>query len=118
MMRFFSSKRERRLWLWTLVVVATIYSTLGLAARLVGVLTDRGLIDQVFVLGFALVLVTILTQGLKTRPRNFEIAIGLGFLAAALMVPVRMGIPAVERTHLIEYGIVAKVIQSQTEIPE
>ena len=32
----FASKRERRLWAWTLAVVATIYSTLGLARTLAG----------------------------------------------------------------------------------
>ena len=32
----FSSERERRLWFWTLAVVAAIYSTLGLAATLEG----------------------------------------------------------------------------------
>lgn len=106
----FSSKRERRLWIWTLIVVVAIYSTLGLAAQLVGSLRDRGLIDTLFVFGFLLVLATIFTQGLKTRPGGLEIAVALGVAAAYLMVFVRMAIPAVERTHLVEYGIVAVFI--------
>ena len=52
---FFSSRRERRLWGWTLAVVAAIYSTLGLAATLAGFLRNRGLLDDLFVLGLILI---------------------------------------------------------------
>ena len=109
-MNLFTSDRERRLWLWTLAVVVAIYATLGLAATLAGVLRDRGLIDAFFILGALAVAATILTQGLKTRPGGAEIGIALGVAAAYLMVFVRMGIPAAERTHLIEYGVVAVFI--------
>jgi hypothetical protein len=109
-MSLFTSDRERRLWVWTLAVVVAIYSTLGLAATLVGALQNRGLIDAVFVLGFFLVLATIVTQGLKTRPSGAEIGVVLGVVAVYLMVFVRMGIPVEERTHLIEYGVMAVFI--------
>ncbi len=107
---FFSSKRERRLWAWTLAVVIAIYSTLGLAATLARVLRDRGLIDAVFVFCFLLVLAAIVTKGLKTRPGGAEICVALGVVAAYVMVFVRMAIPVAERTHLIEYGVVAVFI--------
>lgn len=110
-MSVFSSDRERRLWMWTLAVVTAIYSTLGLAATLAGALRVRGLIEVVFVLGFLLVLTTIVTHGLKTRPRGAELGVALGVAAAYLMVFVRMAIPAEERTHLIEYGVVAVFIR-------
>ncbi|MCP4423975.1 MAG: VanZ family protein [Chloroflexi bacterium] len=106
----FTSVRERRLWLWTLAVVAAIYSTLGLASRLAGALRNRGLIDEFFFFCFLLVLAAILTQGLKTRPRGIEIGVGLGVAAAYLFVFARMAIPAAERTHLIEYSVVALLI--------
>lgn len=109
-MTIFSSERERRLWLWVLAVVVAIYSTLGLAGTLVGLLRDRDLLDGSFVFAAILVLVTIVTQGLKTRPGGVEIAIALGIAAAYIMVFVRMGIPAEERTHLIEYGVVAVLV--------
>ena len=109
-MSLFTSTRERRLWLWTLAVVVAIYSTLGLAATLVGVLRDRGLIDIVFIFGFLLILATIVMQGLKTRVRGAEITVMLGVAAVYLMVFVRMVISVVERTHLIEYGVVAVFI--------
>lgn len=103
----FTSKRERRLWAWTLAVVIAIYSTLGLAATLAGVLRERGKLDLIFVLCFFLVMITIITQGLKKRPGGTEIGVAIGIIAVYLLVFVRMGIPVVERTHLIEYGVVA-----------
>jgi len=106
----FSSDRERRLWRWTLAVVVAIYSTLGLAATLVWALRDRGLVDSFFFFCFLLVGATILTQGLKTRPGGAEIGVALGVAAAYLLVFARMSIPAAERTHLIEYGVVAVFI--------
>ncbi|MDH3603415.1 MAG: hypothetical protein OEU26_27700 [Candidatus Tectomicrobia bacterium] len=109
-MSLFTSDRERHLWFWTLAVVVAIYSTLGRAATLAGAFRDRGLIDAVFGFGFFLVLATIMTQGLKTRPGGAEIGVALGVAAAYLMVFVRMAIPAAERTHLIEYGVMAVFI--------
>ncbi len=103
---FFSSRRERRLWGWTLAVVAAIYSTLGLAATLAGFLRNRGLLDDLFVLGLILIGAAILAQGLTWRPRGIEIVVALGIVATYLLVFARMAIPE-ERTHLIEYGVVA-----------
>jgi len=105
----FTSARERRLWVWTLAVVAAIYSTLGLARTLAGELRNRDLLDAAFVVGALLVGVTIVTLALQTRPGGTEIGVALGVAAAYLMVFIRMGIPE-ERTHLIEYGIVAAFI--------
>ena len=107
---YFSSERERRLWLWALAVVVAIYSTLGLAGTLGGLLRDRDLLDGFFVFAAILVLVTIVTQGLKARPGGVEIATALGVAAVYIMVFVRMGIPEEERTHLIEYGVVAALV--------
>ena len=108
-MLLFTSRRERNLWLWTLAVVVAIYSTLGLAWTLSGLLRDWGLLNGAFVLGFLLVLATILTQGLKTRLSGVELAVALGIVATYLMAFVRMALPE-ERTHLIEYGVVAVFI--------
>ncbi len=111
-MAFFSSDRERRLWVWTAVVVIAIFSTLGLAATLAGVLREEGLLAAAFALGALLVLATVVTQGLKVRPGRVEIGVALGVAAAYLLVIVRMAIPAVERTHLVEYGVVGLFIHA------
>ena len=68
----FSSTRERRLWVWVLAVVVAIYSTLGLAAKLVRLVPDERLIGNLMVFCFFLFLVTILTQGLKRRRKLGE----------------------------------------------
>lgn len=104
----FSSDRERRLWIWTLAVVVAIYSTLGLASTLAELLYHQGLSAVVFLTCMALVGLTVLTQGLKTRPRGVEIGVGLGVAVVYLMVFFRVTMP--ERSHLIEYGVVAVFI--------
>ena len=106
---WFASDRERRLWAWTAAVVVAIYSTLGLARTLAGVLRDEGLLVAAFGLGLFLVGGTVLVMGLRRRPGGLEIGVGLGVATAYYMVLVRMALPE-ERTHLIEYGVVAVLI--------
>jgi len=108
-MSFFSSNRERRLWVWTAVVVAAIYSTLGLARTLTDKLGNDFFDVWLFLLGCILVLLTVITQGLKVRPGGAEIAVALGVAAAYLLILVRMS-AATERSHLVEYGVVAVFI--------
>ena len=111
-MTLFSSKRERRLWLWVLVVMLAIYATLGLAQTLAETLRERGLLDisiGLFLLCMFLVAVTVVTQGLKVRPGGAEVAVGVGVAAAYLLVFTRMTVPT-ERSHLIEYGVVGVLI--------
>lgn len=103
----FASDRERRLWAWTLAVVVAIYATLGLASTLAGALSD-GQAAVGFLIAMFLVGLSILTQGLKTRPGGVEIGVALGIAVVYLMVFFRMAIP--ERSHLIEYGVVAVFI--------
>ena len=105
----FTSNRERRLWIWTLAVVTAIYSTLGLARTLAGWLREEGILVASFALGMVLVGATILVIGLRRRPGAAEIGIALGIAASYYMVLVRMTLPE-ERTHLIEYGVVALFI--------
>lgn len=104
----FSTDRERRLWIWTLVVVVTIYATLGLASQLAQLLYNQGLSAAVLLFCMGLIGLMVLTQGLRTRPRGMEIGIGLGIASVYLMVFLRLTIP--ERSHLIEYSVVAVLI--------
>ena len=108
-MFLFSSRRERRLWIWTALVVAAIYSTLGLARTLTEQLGNDFFSVWLFLLGCVLILLTVITQGLKVRPGGAEIAVALGVAAAYLLILVRMSAPT-ERSHLVEYGVVAVFI--------
>lgn len=105
----FSSKRERRLWTWTLAVVVAIYSTLGLAGTLAGAVS-QDLLAAGVLLCMLLVLATIVTQGLRVRPGGAEIGIALGIAAAYILVFLRMNGAVAERTHLMEYGVVGVFI--------
>lgn len=106
---WFASDRERRLWAWTAAVVVAIYSTLGLARTLAGILREEGLLVAAFGFGMVLVGGTVIVLGLKRRPGGLEIGVALGVATAYYMVLLRMALPE-ERTHLIEYGVVAVLV--------
>ena len=107
----FSSRRERALWACAIAVIVAIYATLGLARSLSGSLGDRGLPEFVFAVGMLLVLVAIVGYGIRARPGRYEIAVGLGVVAAYLLMFARMS-TAAERTHLMEYGVVAILVHA------
>ena len=108
-MSLFTSDRERRLWLWTLVVLAAIYSTLGPATTLVAYLRERNLLRVSSTVILLIVVGVIVWQWVKRRPSLGEIGVALGIAAVYLMAWIRIPIPE-ERTHLIEYSIVAILI--------
>ncbi len=105
----FTSGRERRLWLGTLAVVVAIYSTLGPARTLVDALRERNLLRVSFAVLVLLVVVFVVREWAKTRPGWREIGVGLGVALAYWLTFIRMDNPA-ERTHLVEYGVVAALI--------
>lgn len=106
----FTSRRERRLWLWAAAVVVAIYSTLGLAGSLAEVLRERDLLPAAVFVLMLLTVAAIVGSGLKRRPGRREVWVALGVTAVYAMALVRMGGTVEERTHLMEYGIVAVFI--------
>jgi hypothetical protein len=106
-MSLFTSSRERRLWLWTLAVVAAIYSTLGAAPEMASQLRDLDLLDEAFWLGLYLIPAAILALGLNARPRGVEIGVALGVVAVYIIVINRLTFFAEERSHMVEYSMVA-----------
>ncbi len=93
--------------MWAFVVVVAIYSTLGLAAQLVGLVSEE-ILAGLFLLCLILVVVVVITQGFRIRPGGKEIGIALGVVVVYVLLGVRMAIP--ERSHLMEYGILAMLI--------
>ncbi len=108
-MSAFTSDRERRLWFWAVAVMVAIYSTLGPARTLVDLLRQHNLLRVSFALVLLLVVGAIARRWVKRRLGWGEIGVALGVTLAYLMVWWRMG-SWEERTHLIEYGIVAALI--------
>ena len=84
-MLHFTSHREKRLWIYALTAVVAVYATLGVAQALAAELRDRGLLGVVFGTGLALIVLSIVTQGLRARPRGIEIGVALGIAGVYLI---------------------------------
>jgi VanZ family protein len=108
-MSLFTSTRERRLWLWALAAVTAIYSTLGPAQKLAEFLRERNLLRLSFALALLVVGVPILIRWIKRHPGWREIGVVLGVAVVYGIVFIRVETPE-ERTHLIEYSLVAILI--------
>ncbi len=107
---FVSSVREGRLWLLVVAVVALIWASVAVAGRLVEALDAGGLLPVAFAAGFVLVLAAIALDTLARSPGWRQIGLLVGIAVVFAMVVVRMGIPAAERTHLFEYGLLAVLV--------
>jgi len=108
----FSSNRERRLWIWALAVVVAIYATADLARTLADALRESGLLEltpTMFSVGMLLIGIAFLVQGLRERSRGVEVGFALG-VAAIAVIGFARGIAAAERSHLIEYAVLALII--------
>ncbi len=108
-MNLFTSDRERRLWLWSLVVLAAIYASLGFAGTLVMELRERNLLRISFAALVFVLVVAFAVQWIRKRPGWSEIGVAIGVALAYWLAFIRIENPA-ERTHLLEYGIVAALI--------
>ena len=111
MMSFFSSRRERRLWLALVIVLVGIYATLGNAPEIAAMLRERrSLTGTTFVVCLvALVVISVLF--IRRRPGRAEIAAGAGILIVYLLAWIRIGVATPEeRTHLFEYSLVAALV--------
>ena len=94
-----------------LVVVVAIYSTADLARMLADALRESGLLEltsDMFNVGMLLVGAMILVQGLRERSRGVDVGFALGVVAIAIIGFARR-ISAAERSHLIEYTVLALI---------
>ena len=110
-MPFFSSKRERRLWMALVIVLAAIYATLGQAPAIVAALGE-GILNSVgnnLVFAIIVILVVVPVFFIDKRLAREEIAVGFGILTVYLLAWLRLG-SWEERTHLFEYALVAALI--------
>ena len=109
-MGLFSSRRERRLWLWALAVVALIFGSLGFSGTLADLLADDNIAAVAFGLALLLVAAAILTDGLQSKPTRAEMAVAFGIAAVVLMAFLRLTLA--ERSHLIEFGVLAVFVHA------
>ena len=104
-MSFFKSSREKRLWLYVVMVIIAILSTLAFGRPLQEMLKDQNMQAVIFLTGMILTGTTMIVHGLKVQPDKIELTIWLGLTAVYLMLFLRLGLP--ERSHLIEYSVLA-----------
>lgn len=105
-MSFFTSSREKRLWLYTLLVVLPIVLTLVFSGKLAGLLANEQVQVGVFMICMILIGSAIIIHALHTQPSKTELAIWVGLVAVYLLLFIRVG-NAEHRTHLMEYGVLA-----------
>ncbi len=108
----FTSDRERRLWLWTAAVMAAIYSTLGIAQDIAVELRERNLLRISLAIAFAAIAVAVISTWVRRGPgpREAGVAIAVGFAYLWTLLRLQEDPNWAERTHLVEYGIVAAII--------
>lgn len=105
-MPVFTSSREKRLWLYALSVLVAIILTLVFARPLVRLPNYEEILTPFFWLVMALLGATFIVHGLRSRLSKNEIVIWLGLSGVYLLLFIRLGHPA-ERTHLMEYSVLA-----------
>ena len=104
-MTLFTSKREKQLWLWALIVIVVIFSTLFLGQPLARLFSSQDVRAVIFVIVMILVGTTILIHAIRTKPSNIELTLWIGLVAVYTMFILRLGMP--ERSHLMEYSVLA-----------
>ena len=101
----FTSAREKRLWLFVLLITGAILSTLIIGRPLIELLRDQNLQAIFFLAGMLIIGGTMLLYGLFTKSSAVDLILFIGIGAVYLMLFLRLGLP--ERSHLIEYSVLA-----------
>ena len=104
-MSFFTSPREKRLWLYALVVLFIILLTLFVGRPFLELFESQDVQAALFMMGLLLVVATIGFYGFTLKPSYKELVVWLGFSTVFLLFFLRLGLA--ERSHLIEYCVLA-----------
>lgn len=104
-MPIFKSLKEKRLWLYTLIVFIAIFSSLLIGSPLQRFISDQKVQVAFFSTGMILTGAVVLFHGLKIFTNKIEMVIWVGLATVYLMLIFRVG--TTERSHLIEYSILA-----------
>ncbi|MDJ0644848.1 MAG: VanZ family protein [Flavobacteriaceae bacterium] len=107
-MALFTSKKERRLWLWASLVAIAIVASLVINPFWPGILRGTNIDAGIFLFGMFLVFISILLHGLITKPRGLQPLMILAIAASYMMFFFRLTLA--ERSHLIEYSLLAILV--------
>lgn len=106
---FFTSKKETRLWLLALATLIAIYSTIPFSQPISNFIQRNHLHGAFFLTGLILVGLTITLLGVSQKTTSIQVGTVIGVSTVYLLIFLRLEIPQ-DRTHLIEYGILASLI--------
>lgn len=107
-MPVFTNLREKRYWLYALLVILAIFLTLLLDRPFGHFMRDEHVQAGFFIIGFIGIIITIFLYGLKKRSSPIEWFVWFGMISVYLLLLFRLNAP--ERSHLIEYGVLAVFI--------
>ncbi|WP_445381206.1 VanZ family protein [Robiginitalea sp. IMCC43444] len=104
-MKYFTTSREKKSWLLALLVYGTILSTLFIGTPLSKLLRNQDTQVILFLSGMVLIAISIGLHSFSKRPAKMELTVFFGIVAVYIMFFFRLGAP--ERSHLIEYSVLA-----------
>ncbi|MFT4832552.1 MAG: hypothetical protein ACI815_002208 [Psychroserpens sp.] len=105
-MAIYKSAREKRLWLWALLVLMGLCATLLISKPLMDKMRESGVTVAGFLAVMFLVALTVVLHGLKVKMGKIKIVVWVGIAAVYLMVLLPITV-LVERSHLMEYSVLA-----------
>lgn len=105
-----TSKRERILWTWALVVLFAIYASLFLGGQLIDFMIRRRLLEQSTFYLFLVLVFAFIISGWKSAGKRLEYWIYAGVIAVCGMALLRMDLTVAERSHMFEYGLLSILI--------
>ncbi len=108
--RKFTSKRERKLWIWAMVVLIAIYATLFFGGQLINFMIERRILEQSTFYLFLLLVTAFIISGWKSSDRKLEFWIYAGAITVYGMALLRMDLTTAERSHMFEYGLLAILV--------
>ncbi|MFC4723566.1 VanZ family protein [Geojedonia litorea] len=109
-MKHFTSKRERKLWIYAFTVFIAIYATLFLGGQLINFMIERRILEQSTFYLFLVLVVAFIWSGVKDSSKKKEYWIYAGTLAVYGMAVLRMDLSTSERSHMFEYGLLSLLI--------
>jgi len=105
---FFTSSRERTLWIFALLILAGIFLSLIIGRALLELFKNQDLQTAIFILGMILIGTCIVLHGIFTKPNIIELLLVIEIITVYLLLFLRLELP--ERSHLMEYSALCLTI--------
>lgn len=106
---FFTSKREKRLWIFAAICLLIIYLGIPFSGTYLE-LQQQFDITSIYVMCFVLVLFSVAGFSFRYNFNLRSVLITFGIITVLIQLFVRSGMTAAERTHLFEYGLLGPLI--------